>query len=371
MDSSRLLTATDLIVNAYDRSGTLKNLQLLSTDLATALTNTAGDSSARLKASIERLQRSLSILLKVSVPAGTEGILRDIGADFLMPANIYSNVQRLTSGTFIAIPKLNDDVQILLRGVNDALGRLSRGAKALRQLKIEPHTVPEGAFEIGVFIPDSLIRADLEEVHEHLKKWIQALRVIAEIGTGKPSPIQFAGAESGSFDFHVVFDVEGATAFLMLVGGILTMFGRSQKFRSKREELEKEGFPKSVTDAILDEEKSIQSTAIAKTADDVVAGAHPSIDDGRKNELRNAAKITIEFIADSLSAGVRVEILPPPPSAKPEEVGSAGPALDRAVLLVDRVETAMRKLERGEHLPPELDSSIHGEQAAASSDTPS
>lgn len=370
METSRLLAAADLIVNAYEKTGTLKNLQSLSTDLAAALTTASGDSSTRLKASIERLQRSLSILLKVPVPAGTEGILRDIGADFLMPISISSNVRRLTSGTFIAIPKLNDDVQILLRGVNDALGRLSRGAKSLRQLKIEPHVVPEGAFEIGVFIPDTLIKSDLEEVQEHLKKWIQALRVVSEIGTGKPSPIRFVGAESGSFDFHVVFDVEGATALLMLVGGILAMFGRSQKFRSKREELEKEGFPKSITDAIYDEEKSIQSNAIAKTAEDVVSGAHSSIGDARKNELRNAAKITIEFIADSLNAGVRVEILPPPVPAKPEELGSSGSAIEKAILLVERVETAMRKLERGEHLPPELDSTVQSDQGETSNGTP-
>lgn len=357
MDTKRLAAAIDHILAGYDQTQILKRLQALQQASANLLSAPGNqDHLTQFKTALAKAQESIAELQSRRLPAGTESALRSVGAGTLLPEDLRAALDRIVSAAGPSLSTVNTELSQLSAQVANTVTLLQSARAALQQLQIKPHVVPAGLCEVGVFVPEDVTNDDLDTVREQLDEWSKVFKTSLEIANAKVSPIRMTGAESDSFDFHVVLDMEGAKALLLLVGGVVTMFGLANKYRKKREELEREKFPDAVTRALKEAEDGVRKQEVEKTVDVVIKNANQAIDGGRINELRVQVKTCIEFVADSMSRGVRVEVLPPP--ARDGGTPTTGSEIEgkRAdfASLVSRLETGIRRIERGESGVPEL-----------------
>lgn len=360
MDTSRLLASLDHILNGIRDTETLANLQRLNQSASQLLAAPSkADYTKSFESSLESFFRSLSNLESRQTPAGSEFALRTVQADLLMPDLLRHRVESIVQRTGPSLASVSSDLQALLAEISALIDKLTTARDAIKSLGLEAHSLPNNECEIGVFIPSTVTKDDLDQIQDQLSSWNRVFKNISEITHGKVIPVRMTGTESGSFDFHIAMDMEGAKAFLLVLGGVVSIFQLRQKYSTKRRELEEDGFPPSVTEALKNEERNIHEQRIAHTIEQTITIAHESLEPSRIHELKTSIKIDVEFVASSLNSGVKIEVLPPPSSTNADSANDSqepSPAHQIARLAIG-IDSSLRRIERGVVVQPELMSS--------------
>ena len=254
------------------------------------------------------------------------------------------------------------------KDVSSYYASLGAAATSLTALSIQPSVVPEGEYELGLLIPAA--DSDLGSVSEEMRQWNDLLTKLHEAVTGKPGEVRLKATSTGSFDFFVSIDLQGAAAVLLLVGGVYAFLERMKSLRKQKEEASNVGYPEEIVqsmDKFLSERESAEKEEIIET----VLNEYPMDDDGRRNELRNFLRLRLDFVVQHIRKGIVVEVSEAPQSDDQRQdsekiTSSLGDALPDALLAP--LQSALSKLRKAEK-PPEQPK-LTDNNKTSSDDTP-
>ena len=217
----------------------------------------------------------------------------------------------------------------------DYLGALAGAEEGLDKLKIDRAPVADGDYEVGILLPDTVSRDDLQRLATELDEWDGILKDIFPLITKKPLAVSVRSVSTRGFELSAPIDREGAIAFGTVVAGIYSMFEKVNAHRDKTMELIKDNYPQDIVGRVSSYEQQIIAQEMNAIRAALVAKAIANqIPRGR--EIERILERCLRFFAIRIRDGAAIEISPPkqalsqtpPPQSVPaaEVLASATPA---------------------------------------------
>lgn len=216
---------------------------------------------------------------------------------------------------------------------------------SLDELAIKGERPPSDAAEVEVRIPFDLFSGSLGGFAKEAKSLDRALSDIVESVSGSRPPIAIRTLAGGSVEVFVTVDPVSGVVILTLVTAIVNLINSVLQTRKTRLDLEKDRAPKEVLDPLEKWEQSRVAEELNKLRKEVLAKS--KADRGRKNELKNALTVSLQYLADRIDRGMDIEVATLlDASSETESSANDGENVDAKVVAQRQIVEAMNSRRR-------------------------
>lgn len=208
---------------------------------------------------------------------------------------------------------LKDEITRLNNAVNQAIS-------AFETLSIGAEELDPGECELGFMVPREAIKYRLDAFANECKEFDFIFGTFSEVVTGHRDHYRISTISSS--DLSVFLDSAPAVAALVATAAerIVAFYKQLLEVRKLRSEMLKQDVPKEAFKAIDEHSNSKMNNAIDEIAKSIMVEHGKKHDSGRKNELENSLRISLQKLANRIDRGyhieVRIGLLP-----EPEEEG--------------------------------------------------
>lgn len=165
-------------------------------------------------------------------------------------------------------------------------------------------------WELGILLPDRLIRGAFRNVLQELKEWEQHLKALLPLFAEGPVAVKLRSNSTERFELAVPLDRPRALAMGVIIARVYGMFQEIKVNRRRAEELEKQGYPSEIVkqvvaygDRIVGDQ--LQGLKVKLVQRNVRNRA------GKRREVDRKLDAGLRFIAVRVREGVDVEVVAP------------------------------------------------------------
>lgn len=270
-------------------------------------------------------------------------MLAEIGGEDLFGSNLKENIEEIFSRNQITPAMALDELQQLHNRLQAFKAALDQCSASLKHFKIRDEKLAPGQCEIGVLIPRAAIDNKLINFAEELKEIEFILNTFSEVATGTRDGQTIRTISSSDLLIYLDAAAQYAVCLAVSIERVVALYKQLLEIRKLRQELQQQGVPKKAMSEIDNHANNLMEKGIEKIASDLVNEYHKKEDKGRKNELINAVKISLNKIANRIDKGFNIEVrvAPLPTSGK----GKEDEELRKAVGLIEAATNNMRFLK--------------------------
>lgn len=286
-------------------------------------------------------QQNLSQNLKAMCAAVTETpsdafspawrqILDEIGGGNLFGKVLKTDIETIFARNQITPAVALEELQQLHKRLQSFKMALEQCAASLKHFKIGDEKLAPGECEIGVLIPRVAVENKLNDFAEELKELGFILNTFAEVATGNKDDLTIRTISSSDLLVHLQASAPYAACVAVCIERVVTLYKQLLEIRKLHQEIRKQGVPDKEVSGIENYANQLMEKGIEKIAVDVVNEYHKKDDQGRKNELTNAVRISLNKVANRIDHGFNIEVrvarIP-----KPEDQGKENKELQKAI----------------------------------------
>ena len=276
-------------------------------------------------------QQALSQNLKAMFAAATDTpsdsfspawrqILSEIGGDALLGRSLKTTIETIFAQNQITPAVALEELQQLHKGLQSFKNALDQSSASLKHFKIGDEKLTPGECEIGVLIPRLAVENKLLDFAEELKELGFILNTFAEVATGNKDDLAIRTISSSDLLVHLQASAPYAACVAVCIERVVALYKQLLEIRKLRQEIRKQGVPDDDTSGIENYANQLMEKGIDKIAVEVVNEYHKKDDKGRKNELTNAVRISLNKVANRIDQGFNIEVrVAPTPKSEDEE----------------------------------------------------
>ena len=245
-------------------------------------------------------------------------ILVELKIDDLFGNQLSDTVKEVFSRNSITPAIAKQELDKLLARVNELNTGLTNTNSGLNSLKIEKDSLKPGECEIGVLIPRNYIDNELGQFADEIKELNFIFNNYAELITGKKQTFQLRQLSTSDPLITIGTVTVIAAGVAKTIGWLIDNYKKLLEIKRLRAELKKQGLSDETLQGITDHSNSFMETAI----DEIVikiGKEYNSAEDGRKNELLNGVRISLNKIANRIDHGFNFEVRIEIPKKKADE----------------------------------------------------
>jgi hypothetical protein len=242
-------------------------------------------------------------------------ILNEMGGEHLFGRNLLRQVNtillenQMTPGP--GHEKLKD-ILAELESFSEALDKLNQ---AFAHFKIGLETLAPGEAEIALLIPREAVHDKLGELIEELSNFEFYFKTLSEVATGHADDLTVRTVSSSKFMVFLLAHPKFAGIVAKCVNFIVEQYKRILEIRKLQGDIERLKIPETIANemkkfANTEMEKQIESFTVE------IVNEYISQDGHRKNELRNAVKVSLNGMANRIDRGFNIEVRFEPPKDK-------------------------------------------------------
>lgn len=308
MNAERLHAIARAINQEIKKSNLVNNLQ----ELADSLQNVVNDpDSEHQKALGNALQQVLSALTNVPSddfsPAWRQ-ILEELGGDDILGRSLKAYLQDVFERNQITPSVALQDVQQvhkLVRDFDNALTQVINGAK---YLKIGAEELEPGECELGVLVPRQAVHNRLGYFAKELSELNFIFGTLSELSSGERENFEIRTISSSDLIIYLKAIPVVAACVAHVAEKIITLYKQFLEIRKLKKELREQGVPEDKMQGIEDHANTMMAKGIETLTVEVVKEYYKGNDKGRKNELKNAVRISLNKIANRIDQGFNIEV---------------------------------------------------------------
>lgn len=244
-------------------------------------------------------------------------VLIELNIEDLFGNRLESLVQEVFSRNTITPAVAKQDLDKLLARVNELNTGLTNTSTGLGALKIQKDTLAEGECEIGVLIPRKYIDNELGQLADEIKELNFIFNNYAELITGKKQSFKLRHLSTSDPLITIGTITAIAAGVAKTIGWLIDNYKKLLEIKKLRAELKKQGLSDETLQGITDHSNSFMENAI----NDIVikiGAEYNSLEEGRKNELLNGVRISLNKIANRIDQGFNFEVRIEMPAKKAE-----------------------------------------------------
>ncbi|MFA5344291.1 MAG: hypothetical protein WC381_10045 [Kiritimatiellia bacterium] len=246
-------------------------------------------------------------------------ILREIGGEELFGDPLKASIEAVFARNQITPAVALEELQELHKSLQAFKNALDQITSALRHLHIGDEKLSPGECEIGVLIPRDAVKNHLLEFADELKELGFILNTFSEVATGKKDELAIRTISSSDLLVYLQAAAPYAACLAVSIERVVALYKQLLEIRKLREGIRKQGVPEDQTTGIETYANNLMETGIDKIAVEVVSEYHKKDDKGRKNELTNAVRISLNKIANRIDRGFNLEVRVEPLAKKNDQ----------------------------------------------------
>jgi hypothetical protein len=248
-------------------------------------------------------------------------LLSEIGGEDLFGASLKSEIENILSRNQITPAVALEELKELQNRVQSFKTALEQLLSSFRQFAIGDEKLSPGNCEIGMLIPRKAVDNRLIQFADELKELAFILNTLSEVATGKKDHLAIKTISSSDLMVYIDAIVPFAACLAVAVERTVALYKQLLEIRKLRGELLKQGIPKENTVAIEEYANNLMDTGTEKLSVEIVERFYKGNETGRKNELINATKISLNRMANRIDRGYNIEVRVEPIRKEQQEEG--------------------------------------------------
>ena len=309
MDVHRLRSVLDLVISEHARLGVDHKLAQVLQALSVCVSNPSSGSDEQFRMALTDMLTALRRARTNDFVESSRRILVEIRGERLTGNGLAERVLDVANQRPFLAALARETVVGIADGLQQGLGACAAATASLEHLNIGPVQLEPDVYELGILLPDSLVRGDLERLVDELKGWSTMLREFMPMVSPLAPEVGLRTFSAKRFELSVRLDRDGALALGTIITKIHHLFGKVQANRRKAAELERQSYPPELVGHMKDYEKLIVPEGL-KAIREVVSAKFLKTDK-RPKEVDKVLERSLRFLAIRIRDGVDVEILGP------------------------------------------------------------
>lgn len=280
--------------------------------------------AAAFKAQITSLSEILGQCPSNNAPPSRRKAYKELGAEDKIGIGLLNKIKAILSANSITPADALASIQKTDKEVQEFYQTITELSDGLEKIEAEYDELEEGEQEIGISIPESVLKANLSNFEEEIKCINELLTVFSEVATGKVG--QYSIRTIGSSDLEIFLKIGAivGTCVVAAIERIVALYKQQLEIKKVKLELEHLKMPAKVTKPYDEHTKEIVQKEIEVIAKELIKSYYKKKDDGRKNELTTHLSKVLGYMAERIDKGATFEVrvgLPEKPEepVKPEE----------------------------------------------------
>jgi len=241
-------------------------------------------------------------------------ILAELNGDELVGQSLTTAIENTFSRNQITPAVALEELQAIHQRLQAFKNALDQVQASFKLLRIGDEKLSPGDCEIGILVPRAAVDNKLLDFAEELKEIGFILNTFSEVATGTKDDLCIRTISSSDLLVHLAAGAPYAACVAVCVERVVTLYKQLLEIRKLRQEIRKQGVPDDDTSGIEKYANTLMARGIDKIAAEVIKEYHKKGDVGRKNELTNAVRISLNKLANRIDHGFNIEVriaLPP------------------------------------------------------------
>lgn len=300
--------------------------QTLFTQVVNTLQQSIGQPSAD---TAKAFQTSFNELIKIlseapsnEAPPSRRRIYRDLECEDKIGLGLSNKIGQIIQKNNITPANALQDMQELNTELNEFWNAITNMAKSLDELDVEYDELNEDEYEVGITIPETILKANLSNVENEIHCLNELFNVLSEVATGEVG--HFKIRTIGSTDLEIFLNTTAVVGACVAtcIKQILALYQHQLEIKKVKLELEAIKAPKSVTQPFDEHVRDTVQKEIKSIAKAMLTEFYKTKDTGRKNELNTHLAKVIEYMAERIDKGASFEVRVGLPEEPEEPTGA-------------------------------------------------
>lgn len=309
MDAQRLRSVFDIILSEHARLGIDAKLAELLQALSACVSKPSSRTDERFRTTLTELLMALRRARTNDFVESNRRILVEIQGERITGNGLAERILHVVNERPFLAARARDAFVEIADELQRRLSACASARSAFDQFNLGPVALKEDEFELGLLLPDSLVRGDVQRMHKELRDWNQMLRELIPVVSKEPAAVVLRTYTASRFELSAKLDRQGALVIGTMVAGIYEMGRKLQSNREKSAELERSNYPADIVGRIVEYEKVIVPSEIRAIRDLVTAKFLGN--GGRRRDVEKLLDRALRFLAHRMREGVEVEVLGP------------------------------------------------------------
>lgn len=271
-------------------------------------------------------------------------ILVEIGGANLFGSVLKGDIEAIFARNQITPAVALDELQQLHNRLQSFKTALDQCSASLKYFKIGDEKLAPGECEIGVLIPRNAVKNKLIDFAEELEELGFILNTFAEVATGSKDDLAIRTISSSDLLVYLQASAPYAACVAVCIERVVALYKQLIEIRKLHQEIQQQGVPEQDMSGIEKYANQLMENGIDKIAVDVVNDYHKKDDKGRKNELTNAVRISLNKMANRIDHGFNIEVRVAP-IPKPKEEEKENKELNKAIEAIQAATANMQFLK--------------------------
>ncbi len=309
MDAHRLRSVMDLIISEHARLGIDAKLAALLQALISSASKPSSKSDERFRSSLMELTGALRRARTNDFVESNRRVLVEIQGERITGNGLAERILQVANDRPFLASRARDTYVELADDLQRRIGACAAARVAFDQLNVGPVKLSNDEYELGLLLPDSLVRGDLARLYKELTDWNRMFHELMPAVSSEPPAVVLRTFTASRFELSMKLDRRGALAIGTMVAGIYELGRKVQSNREKSAELERDNYPADIVGRMVEYEKTMvpqEIMAIRKHVTSKFLGGG-----GRRRDVERVLDRSLRFMAQRMREGVEVEVLGP------------------------------------------------------------
>ncbi|MFA5805786.1 MAG: hypothetical protein WC879_14200 [Melioribacteraceae bacterium] len=308
MNVERLHHIITVLETEMSGKSTSSNLQNLISSLQNVVNSPQASYQQNLSTSIKTFYSSVTNVSSDNFSPTWRQILSEIGAVPIFGRELKQNVENIIARNQMTPAVALEELKVLQKEIESFETALKNTISAFRQFKIGDETLAPGECEIGILIPRKEVKNQLLDFANELDEMGFILNTFAEVATGKKDELIIRNISSSELLVYLNAFAPYAACLAFAIERIVSLYKQLLEIRKLRSELRTQGVPDNATTGVDNHANQIMENGMEKLANEIIKQFYKGKDDGRKNELTNAVRISLNKLANRVDHGFNLEV---------------------------------------------------------------
>ncbi len=231
----------------FEKYAILPQLGKTITALKQSISQPDAQTASAFKIELDTLSKTLELSPSNNATPSRRKSYRELGAEDKIGIGLLNKINTILSTNSITPADALVSIQEVDKEVNEFHKTITTLSNGLGTIEAEFDELNEGEQEIGISIPESVLKANLSNVEKEIKCINELLSVFSEVATGKVT--HYSIRTIGSSDFEIFFkDVALITACVAAaIERIVALYKQQLEIKKVKLELEHLKMPTKVT----------------------------------------------------------------------------------------------------------------------------
>ncbi|MEJ0089298.1 MAG: hypothetical protein WDM80_06070 [Limisphaerales bacterium] len=308
MNAERLHAIAVVLHAEMTSNDTVGKLEELRSSLETVLGQNHSRYQENLATSLTAFYASLNASPIDNLSPAWRQILKEIGGDVFFGSRLKKTVEEILQRNQITPSVALKEIGQLREKLEEFQKALDGIIASFKEFHIGNEKLQPGECEIGLLIPRKAVHNQMLEFAAELKELTFILDTLSEVSTSKPSDHTIKTISSSDLTVYLAASIPFAVCLAKCIERIVALYKQLLDIKRSRSELIKSGVPDTQMTGIESHANNLMDQGIENLSVEIVATAHPKLDDGRKNELVIKTRISLNKLANRIDRGYNIEV---------------------------------------------------------------